>query len=100
MTLSLWMQEIMPVTFGKTIPEAKIILAGMEAPPNMGKEFRTAFREMYPRLAKSYDLPLIPFLLENVGGIPELNQADGIHPTSKGHKIVAENIWKVLQPLL
>lgn len=81
-------------------PDVKIVLAGMEAPPNMGKEFTEAFRTMYPRLAKSHDLTLIPFLLENVGGITELNQADGIHPTAEGHQIVAETIWKYLQPLL
>ena len=81
-------------------PEAKIVLAGMEAPPNMGKEFTSEFRQMYPRLAKSYDLALIPFLLENVGGIAELNQRDGIHPNAEGQRIVAENVWKVLEPIL
>ncbi len=78
----------------------QIVLSGMEAPPNMGKEFTSAFRGNYRRLAKEYELPLIPFLLDGVGGIPELNLADGIHPTEKGHRIVAENIWEVLSPLL
>ncbi len=77
-----------------------IVLAGMEAPPNMGAAFTKEFRENYSRLAKEYDLALIPFLLDKVGGVAELNQKDGIHPTAEGHKIVAETIWKVLEPLL
>lgn len=81
-------------------PEAKIILAGMEAPPNMGPAYTDAFRGVYARLAESNDLPLIPFLLKNVGGVPELNQADGIHPNVEGQKIVAENVWEVLKPVL
>ena len=81
-------------------PNIKIVLAGMEAPPNMGPEFTAAFRGNYKRLAEEYQLPLIPFLLDGVGGIPELNLEDGIHPTIEGHKIVAENIWKILNPLL
>jgi acyl-CoA thioesterase-1 len=72
----------------------------MEAPPNMGQEYTDAFREVYRRLAETHDLPLIPFLLEDVGGIPELNLPDGIHPNREGQKIVAENVWEVLQPLL
>ena len=81
-------------------PEVKVVLAGMEAPPNMGDQYTKKFRSMYPELAKENKVELIPFLLQNVGGIPELNQRDGIHPTAKGHRIIAENIWKVLQPLL
>ena len=81
-------------------PEVKIVLAGMEAPPNMGQQYTQQFRSMYPELAKENATALIPFLLDKVGGIPELNQRDGIHPTAKGHRIVAENIWKVLEPLL
>ncbi len=81
-------------------PEAKIILAGMEAPPNMGPEFTRDFREMYPQLAKEEQLTLIPFLLKDVGGIPKLNLPDGIHPNVEGQKIVAENVWEVLFPLL
>ncbi len=77
-----------------------IVLAGMEAPPNMGAAFTKEFRENYSRLAKEYDLALIPFLLDKVGGVAALNQKDGIHPTAEGHKIVAETIWKVLEPLL
>ncbi|HMQ61675.1 MAG TPA: arylesterase [Flavilitoribacter sp.] len=81
----------------KAAPEAKIILAGMEAPPNMGKTYTDEFRSIYPRLAKEFDVRLIPFLLEGVGGNPELNQPDGIHPNVKGQKIVLENVWKVLK---
>lgn len=84
----------------KKYPQAEIILAGMEAPPNMGQEFTAAFRKMYPDLAQKNDVKLIPFLLEGVGGESDLNLPDGIHPNEKGHKIVAENIWEVLQPVL
>ncbi len=81
-------------------PKTKIVLAGMEAPPNMGDDFTSEFRQMYTRLAKEYDLALIPFLLDGVGGIPELNQKDGIHPTAEAQKILVENIWKVLEGIL
>ena len=81
-------------------PDARIILAGMQIPPNMGADYGTAFRDLYPRLAAANHAILIPFLLQNVGGIPQLNQGDGIHPTAAGHKIVAENVWQVLAPLL
>ncbi len=78
----------------------KIVLAGMMAPPNMGPEFTTKFRENYARLAKENNLALIPFLLESVAGIRELNLADGIHPTASGHKILTETIWKTLGPVI
>ena len=81
-------------------PSAKIVLAGMEAPPNLGPEFTTEFRQMYPKLAKEYNASLIPFLLDGVGGKPELNLPDGIHPTAEGHQIVATNVWTVLKDLL
>ncbi|MFN4255771.1 MAG: arylesterase [Saprospiraceae bacterium] len=81
-------------------PACKIVLAGMLAPPNMGEKYTRDFAAMYPAVAKANGLPLIPFLLEGVGGDAKLNQADGIHPTAEGQKIVAENVWKVLQPLL
>jgi len=81
-------------------PSAKIVLAGMEAPPNLGPEFTSKFRQMYPKLAKEYNASLIPFLLDGVGGIPELNLPDGIHPTPEGHQIVAKNVWAVLENLL
>lgn len=81
-------------------PSAKIILAGMQIPPNLGKSYTSEFRSLFQRLAASNKIYLIPFLLEGVGGVPELNQQDGIHPNIQGHKIVAENIWNVLNSLL
>ncbi len=81
-------------------PAAKIVIAGMEAPPNLGPEFTSEFRQMYTKLAKEYNAALIPFLLEGVGGIRELNLPDGIHPTPEGHQIVAANVWIVLKDLL
>ena len=66
----------------------------------MGDAFTTEFRAMYPKLSKTNNTYLIPFLLENVGGIPELNQPDGIHPTAKGNLIITETIWKVLKDVL
>lgn len=78
----------------------KIILAGMEAPPNMGQEYTDQFRVMYRDLAKKNELTLIPFFLENVGGIPALNLPDGIHPNVEGQKILVENVWRYLEPLL
>lgn len=81
-------------------PDAKIILAGMQIPPNMGDEYTKRFRDIYPELARKNDLTLIPFLLEDVGGESDLNQPDGIHPNAKGHKIVAENVWEVLKEVV
>ena len=81
-------------------PDTKLVFAGMEIPPNMGQAYTTEFRNIYIDLAAKNKMTLIPFLLEGVGGEPELNQADGIHPTSEGHLIVAENVWKQLEKLL
>lgn len=81
-------------------PSATIILAGMQIPPNMGRKYTTEFRNLFQQLAARDNLYLIPFLLEGVGGVTDLNQKDGIHPNVQGHKVVAENIWKVLKPLL
>lgn len=78
-------------------PEAKIILAGMMVPPNMGEAYSREFRQIYPELAEEKNVELIPFLLEEVAGEPELNQSDGIHPNAEGNKIVAENVWEVLE---
>ncbi len=80
--------------------KTKIVLLGMEIPPNMGPDYTTEFRNLFPELAAKNELVLLPFLLENVGGIPELNQQDGIHPTAEGQKIMAQNVWQVLEPLL
>lgn len=81
-------------------PSVKIILSGMEAPRSMGNTYTMAFHTIYPTLAKKNNIALIPFVLEGVGGIAELNQKDGIHPTPAGNKIIVETIWKVLKPLL
>jgi acyl-CoA thioesterase-1 len=81
-------------------PTSKIVLAGMQIPPNMGKKYTSEFRTVFQQLAGRNKIYLISFLLEGVGGVPGLNQADGIHPNVQGNKIVAENVWKVLKPLL
>jgi acyl-CoA thioesterase-1 len=83
-----------------TYPQAKIVLAGMQAPTNLGREYATGFRTMFPDLAAANAATLMPFLLEGVAGIPALNLPDGIHPNPAGHKIIAENVWQVLEPIL
>jgi acyl-CoA thioesterase I len=77
----------------------EVILAGMEAPPNYGREYIVSFHKVYPALAKRYGVALVPFLLQGVAGIQTLNQADGIHPTAAGARIVADNVWAVLKPV-
>lgn len=77
-----------------------VILAGMEAPPNNGVEYTTAFRKVYSDLAKKYRVRFIPFLLQGVAGDVALNQADGIHPNLRGAQIVADLVWKELEPLV
>ena len=81
-------------------PEAKIVLAGMKVPPNMGRDYSKQFEAIYPELAKKNQAALIPFVLAGVGGVRKLNLPDGIHPTAKGQEIVAANVWKVLEPVL
>lgn len=81
-------------------PDITIILAGMEAPPNLGDEYTSRFRQIFQDIAEQYDIIFMPFLLEDVAGIEELNQPDGIHPTAEGHQIIAENIWRYLEPEL
>lgn len=76
------------------------VVAGMEAPPNLGENYTAAFRAVYPRLAKNNDITLMPFILKDVAGIPALNQADGIHPTAEGQRIIANNLWAIIAPLL
>lgn len=75
----------------------KVILAGMKIPTNMGAPYRKTFENLFIKLAEKYKIKLIPFLLEGVGGRPELNLADGIHPNAKGQEIIAKNILKVLE---
>lgn len=81
-------------------PQAQIVLAGMQLPPNLGRNYTTEFKQIFPELAEKNNTALIPFLLTDVAGIPELNQGDGIHPTIKGQKIVAKNVWETIAPLL
>ncbi len=81
-------------------PEVKIVIAGMQIPPNYGATYAADFRAAFAELAEKNHAALIPFLLDGVGGHLDLNQADHIHPTPAGHKIVAENVWRVLEPLL
>jgi acyl-CoA thioesterase-1 len=78
----------------------KVVVAGMLVPPNMGKDYATSFQKIFPELAKKNNATLIPFLLEGVAGDEKLNQADGIHPTVEGHKIVAANVRQVLERIL
>ena len=81
-------------------PKAKIVIAGMLVPPNMGPDYTASFRKIFPDLAKKNNVSLIPFLLQDVAGDEKLNNADGIHPNVEGHKIVAQNVLKVIEPLL
>ncbi len=79
---------------------AKVILAGMEAPPNTGPEYTRAFRAVYPAIASARGATLVPFLLDGVAGIESLNQADGIHPNQAGARLVAGTVWRVLEPVV
>jgi len=87
-------------TVRRRSPGAQIVLAGMQIPPNMGQAYAGEFKAIYQEIAAKNHLVLIPFLLEGVGGHPDLNQADGIHPTPAGHRLVARTVWGVLQPVL
>jgi acyl-CoA thioesterase-1 len=78
----------------------RVILAGMESPPNFGRDYVVAFHQVYPALASEYGVALLPFLLAGVAGIDGLNQNDGIHPTAEGARIVADHVWTVLEPAL
>ena len=78
----------------------QIVLAGMQIPPNMGPDYTTEFRRIFPELAAKNNAALIPFLLDGVAGIPELNLPDGIHPSTEGQQIVANNVWEILKPLV
>lgn len=81
-------------------PKAKLVMAGMQMPPSMGEKYTSDFKKLFSDLASNNNMIFIPFLLEGVGGIPKLNQKDGIHPTAVGQKILAENVWVKLKPLL
>jgi acyl-CoA thioesterase-1 len=81
-------------------PDARVALVQMEAPPNFGKEYTSAFHAMFPALAREHGVTLLPFLLDGVAGFPRLNQADGIHPNYVGERIVTGNVWRGLEPVL
>ena len=81
-------------------PGARLVVAGMRAPPNLGASYVRGFAAVYPALTQKNDGVLLPFVLEGVAGDPGLNQPDGIHPTAEGHRVVAENLWQVLEPVL
>ncbi len=81
-------------------PDAQVVLVQMEAPTNLGAQYTSAFHAMFPALAREKRVTLLPFLLEGVAGHPSLNQADGVHPTDAGERIVTENVWRGLEPLL
>jgi len=93
------LQEIIDKVKAK-YPDAKLVFAGMQIPPSMGQTYTTEFKNIYTELAEKNSMTLIPFLLEGVGGEPELNQQDGIHPNEEGSRIVAGNVWKQLEKLL
>jgi len=81
-------------------PDCKLVMLGMQVPPNMGPDYVNGFKAIFPQLAAKNNMALVPFLLDGVGGNPALNQADGIHPTAEGAKIVADNVWKVLKEVI
>ena len=78
-------------------PDVKLVMEGMQMPPNMGETYTTEFKAIFKDLAEKNEMAYVPFLLEGVGGVPKLNQGDGIHPTAKGHQILAENVWVILK---
>lgn len=82
------------------VPTVRIALVGMEAMPNLGADYARRFHAIYPAVARANQVPLVPFLLAGVGGVDSLNQQDGIHPTAAGARLAAENVWKVLLPML
>jgi acyl-CoA thioesterase-1 len=81
-------------------PPPRLVLLGMRVPPNYGGAYSQRFQTIYPELARANDAALVPFLLQGVGGLPDLNQPDGIHPTAEGHRRLAETVWRVLEPVL
>jgi acyl-CoA thioesterase-1 len=93
------LQEIIDRT-RRAHPDAKIVIEGMEAPPNLGERYADAFRAVFPELARRNDAAFIPFLLEGVAAVPSLNQSDGIHPTAEGQRRIAETVWRSLEPVL
>lgn len=81
-------------------PDVRFVVEGMRAAPNLGRDYATAFDAVYPRLAARFEAAFVPFVLEDVVARPELNQADGIHPTAEGHGLIAERVWRTLEPVV
>ena len=80
--------------------QVAVLLAGMEAPPNFGAAYTREFRQVYAALAAKYHVRFLPFLLDGVAGLPSLNQPDGIHPSPEGHRMIADLVWRELEPML
>lgn len=81
-------------------PDAAVVLTGMQMPPSFGQRYTQEYREVFPAVAEEQGAALVPFLLEGVGGVPRLNQPDGVHPTADGQRIIAQNVWQTLEPVL
>jgi acyl-CoA thioesterase-1 len=81
-------------------PPPRLVVIGMQAPPNLGQRYTNAFREVFPDEAAKHDAALVPFLLQGVGGIDSLNQGDGVHPTAAGQKLLASTVWEVLERVI
>jgi len=81
-------------------PSPRLVLVGMRVPPNYGRAYTERFQAIYPELARENGAALVPFLLDRVGGVAQLNQVDGIHPTAEGQRVMAETVWRVLEPVL
>jgi acyl-CoA thioesterase-1 len=79
---------------------AQVLILGMQLPPNYGQRYTTAFAAVFPQVASEFSVPLVPFVLEGVGGVPEMMQADGIHPTAEAQSRLLETVWPTLKPLL
>lgn len=81
-------------------PNAKMVMTGMQVPPNMGGVYASQFTQIFKNIADKNNMAYVPFLLEKVGGVAELNQSDGIHPTAEGQVILAENVWAILEDII
>lgn len=81
-------------------PDAAVVLTGMQMPPSYGAQYTSAYRDVFPTVAREQEAAIVPFLLEGVAGNPRLNQDDGVHPTAEGQQIVAQTVWRTLEPVL
>jgi acyl-CoA thioesterase-1 len=93
------LQQIIDKALAKN-PNMEIIIAGMQVPPNLGTDYTKEFQELYPDLARKNNLPIIPLILDKVGGRDQFMQPDQIHPNAEGHQIVAETVWNSLSKVL